>query len=76
MPRQPLRRIVGKVLEHVGDAVPPRRDKPSDVVSVMEIDELGAGYMAVIADGDDNRPVTELPANADMVILTMPMGGG
>ena len=35
-----------------------------------------AGYMAVVADGDDNRPVTDLPADADTVILTMPMGGG
>ena len=39
-------------------------------------DELDAGYMAVCADGDDNQPVTELPPDGDMVILTMPMGGG
>jgi hypothetical protein len=38
--------------------------------------ELDAGYLAVRADGDDNEPVTELPADADVVILTMPMGGG
>jgi hypothetical protein len=38
--------------------------------------ELDAGYVAVRADGDDNEPVTELPANAEVVILTMPMGGG
>ena len=38
--------------------------------------ELDAGYLAVRADGDDNQPVTELPADADVVILTMPMGGG
>jgi hypothetical protein len=38
-------------------------------------DELDAGYVAVHADGDDNQPVTELPRDADMVIL-MPMGGG
>ena len=38
--------------------------------------ELDAGYMAVVADGDDNQPVTELPPDADVVILTMPMGGG
>jgi hypothetical protein len=38
--------------------------------------ELDAGYMAVRADGDDNEPLTELPADADVVILTMPMGGG
>jgi hypothetical protein len=38
--------------------------------------ELEAGYLAVRADGDDNQPVTELPPDADVVILTMPMGGG
>jgi hypothetical protein len=38
--------------------------------------ELDAGYMAVLAEGDDNEPLTELPADAEVVILTMPMGGG
>ena len=39
-------------------------------------EEIDAGYMAVRADGGDNEPVTELPSDADTVILTMPMGGG
>jgi hypothetical protein len=38
--------------------------------------ETEAGYLAVRADDDDNQPVTELPPDADVVILTMPMGGG
>jgi hypothetical protein len=38
--------------------------------------ELDSGYVAVRADGDGNEPVTELPPEADVVILTMPMGGG
>ena len=38
--------------------------------------ELEAGYMAVRAEGDENEPLTELPADAGVVILTMPMGGG
>jgi hypothetical protein len=38
--------------------------------------ELDAGYMAVLAEDDDNEPLTELPVDADVVILTMPMGGG
>jgi hypothetical protein len=38
--------------------------------------ELEAGYVAVRAEGDDNEPLTELPVDADVVILTMPMGGG
>jgi len=37
--------------------------------------ELDAGYTAVLADGD-NTPLRELPADADVVMLTMPMGGG
>jgi hypothetical protein len=38
--------------------------------------ELDAGYVAVRAEDDDNEPVTQLPADAEVVILTMPMGGG
>ena len=38
--------------------------------------ELDAGYMAVLAEDDDNEPLTDLPADAEVVILTMPMGGG
>jgi hypothetical protein len=38
--------------------------------------ELEAGYMAVLAEDGENEPLTELPADADVVILTMPMGGG
>jgi hypothetical protein len=38
--------------------------------------ELDAGYMAVRAEDGDNEPLTELPADAEVVILTMPMGGG
>jgi hypothetical protein len=38
--------------------------------------ELDAGYVAVRGEDDDNEPVTELPVDADVVILTMPMGGG
>jgi hypothetical protein len=38
--------------------------------------ELDAGYMAVLAENDDNEPLTDLPADAEVVILTMPMGGG
>ena len=38
--------------------------------------ELDAGYMAVRSEDDHNEPITELPADAEVVILTMPMGGG
>jgi len=38
--------------------------------------EVEAGYMAVEGGDGRNEPVTELPAGAELVILTMPMGGG
>ena len=37
-------------------------------------EELDAGYIAVTGDGTE--PLTELPVDAESVILTMPMGGG
>ena len=37
--------------------------------------ELDAGYVAV-RGGEGNAPVDELPPDADIVFLTMPMGGG
>ena len=38
--------------------------------------EVDAGYVAVEGGEGRNEPVDELPADADVVILTMPMGGG
>jgi hypothetical protein len=38
--------------------------------------EVDAGYVAVRGGQGRNEPVEELPADADVVILTMPMGGG
>jgi hypothetical protein len=38
--------------------------------------EVRAGYMAVLGGDGPNEPVADLPADADVVILTMPMGGG
>jgi hypothetical protein len=38
--------------------------------------EVDAGYVAVCAGDGRNEPVDELPPDADVVILTMPMGGG
>jgi hypothetical protein len=38
--------------------------------------EVDAGYMAVRGGEGRNEPVDELPTDADVVILTMPMGGG
>ena len=38
--------------------------------------EVDAGYVAVRGGDGRNEPVDELPPDAEMVILTMPMGGG
>jgi len=38
--------------------------------------EVEAGYMAVLGGEGGNAPVEDLPADAEVVILTMPMGGG
>ena len=38
--------------------------------------EVDAGYMAVEGGEGRNEPVHELPPDAAVVILTMPMGGG
>jgi hypothetical protein len=39
-------------------------------------DEVAAGYVAVLGGEGRNEPVDELPPDAEVVILTMPMGGG
>jgi hypothetical protein len=38
--------------------------------------ELGAGYTAARADGPRSEGVTELPRDAELVILSTAMGGG
>jgi hypothetical protein len=38
--------------------------------------EVDAGYVAVKGGEGRHEPVDELPPDADVVILTMPMGGG
>jgi hypothetical protein len=38
--------------------------------------EVDAGYVAVQGGQGRNEPVDELPPDAEVVILTMPMGGG
>ena len=38
--------------------------------------EVEAGYVAVLGGEGRNEPIDDLPPDADLVILTMPMGGG
>ncbi len=53
-------------------------DDPTSIAAASEVlrREAAAGYMAVRADGDTNEPVDDLPVDAELVVLTMPMGGG
>lgn len=53
-------------------------DDPASVAAASEVlrREAAAGYMAVRADGGTSEPVTDLPVDAELVVLTMPMGGG
>ena len=39
-------------------------------------EQVSAGYVAVLSSDGRNEPIDELPPDADLVILTMPMGGG
>jgi hypothetical protein len=38
--------------------------------------EVQAGYVAMRGGDGRNEPVHELPPDADVVLLTMPLGGG
>src|SRR3954464_5384083 len=38
--------------------------------------EVDAGYVAVLEGEGRIEPVDELPADADLVVLSMPLGGG
>jgi hypothetical protein len=71
-------RLVRRVLDGYDEVATWSPEDPSSVEAAQARlrDELDAGYVAVIADDGENEPVTELPTDADMVILTMPMGGG
>jgi hypothetical protein len=53
-------------------------DDPESVRAASEAmrREVDAGYMAVEGGEGHNEPVDELPPGAEIVILTMPMGGG
>jgi hypothetical protein len=51
---------------------------PESVRAAAEVmrREVAAGYTAVLGGEGRNEPIAELPADAELVILTMPMGGG
>jgi hypothetical protein len=53
-------------------------DDPDSVRAAAEAmrREVDAGYVAVKGGDGRHEPVDDLPPDADVVILTMPMGGG
>jgi hypothetical protein len=76
--RRDMGKLLRRVLEGDQQVAEWSPDDPSSIeaAQLRLREELDAGYTAVVVDGPDNRPVTELPADADTVLLTMPMGGG
>jgi hypothetical protein len=69
-----LRRVLNGH-EHVAEWSPDDDDSVEEARRLLQR-ELDAGYIAVSGDDDDNEPLTDLPVDAEAVILTMPMGGG
>ena len=71
---------MGKLIRRVLEGYQPVAEWSADDPTSLERarirlqDELHAGYVAVREP--ENEPVKELPADAETVILTMPMGGG
>jgi hypothetical protein len=54
---------------------------PDDAESVRAASEamrreVDAGYVAVLEEEGRDEPVDELPADAELVVLSMPLGGG
>lgn len=52
-------------------------DPGSYEAAAAELEQLlGEGHTAVQVDGAEHRPVTALPRDADLVLVTTAMGGG
>jgi hypothetical protein len=71
-------RLVRRTLDGqqpLAEWAPSDRSSYDAAVAVFER-EMGAGYTAVRADGPRHEAVTELPRDAELVILTTAMGGG
>ena len=73
---------MGKLVRRITEGYEPVAEWSADDPESLEVarakfrEALDGGYTAVLADGANNEPVTELPADAEMVVLTVPMGGG
>jgi hypothetical protein len=75
----PMGKLVRRLIDGDETVVSWTPDDPDSVEAAKAVlrEEMDAGYHAVRVDGDAiNSQVTELPPDADVIILTMPMGGG
>src|SRR5215207_1903585 len=72
--------VMGKIVRRVLDGhITLIEWSPSDAAMVEAAEvvfrrEIENGYMAV--DEESNQPVERLPVDAELVIMTIPMGGG
>jgi hypothetical protein len=71
-------KLVRRTLEGDSTVIEWSADDASSVRAAAEAmqREVSAGYVAVRGGGGRNEPIDDLPVDADVVILTMPMGGG
>ena len=75
-------RDVGKLVRRLLDRDEPLAEWSAsdpgayDAAAALFERELAAGYSAVRADGPGYEPVTSLPRDAELVILTTARGGG
>jgi hypothetical protein len=71
-------RLVRRVLDGHRTLIEWSPEDPVTVEAAQEVlrREIANGYMAVREDADGSVPVRQLPPDAELVILTMPMGGG
>jgi hypothetical protein len=73
---------MGKIVRQQLDGFQPvaewSADDPASFRAAQDVlrREIDAGYMAVRSEDGPNKSVTELPQDAELVILTMAMGGG
>jgi hypothetical protein len=71
-------KLVRRTLEGDSTVAEWSSDDPDSVRAAADAmrREVDAGYVAVQGGQGRNEPVDELPPDAEVVILTMPMGGG
>jgi hypothetical protein len=71
-------KLVRRTVEGDSTVVEWSADDPDSVRAAAEAmqREVQDGYMAVLGGEGGNEPVDDLPPDAEVVILTMPMGGG